>query len=400
MTINAQEYFTQVHADKIGTLKVHPTEKWDSSPVIKLNSDETIRISFDLLTINPEYMTYRIIHCNSDWKQSSLSEFEYMTGVQNNQVSDYANSFLTQPDYVNYQLQIPNNLNQLTVSGNYAVEVFDEQGDLVLDACFSVVEPLLKVNMQVSSITDKGFNNRYQAVSFEILYGNEVRTPSQDLKVFVKQNNRRDNQAANVKHISLQGNKAVYDHNPALIFDAGNEYRYFEMTTVQYAGQNIEAIEFHPPFYHIILRPDVLRSNRSYLFYNDLNGYVYIHNRKYDDSDLESDYRIVHFYIPCDKPFVEDVYILSEAFNFNLNSRSRMEYSLQDKGYIKSALLKEGYYNYLYVTQKDARSPGSTALTEGNFYETENEYQVLVYLRSFGTQYDRLVGVQTVKFGQ
>jgi hypothetical protein len=75
-----------------------------------------------------------------------------------------------------------------------------------------------------------------------------------------------------------------------------------------------------------------------------------------------------------------------------------MEYSPADKGYIKSVLLKEGYYNYLYVTQKDNQSPASPALIEGNYYQTENEYRVLVYFRPMGGRYDTLIGTQTVQF--
>lgn len=37
------------------------------------------------------------------------------------------------------------------------------------------------------------------------------------------------------------------------------------------------------------------------------------------------------------------------------------------------------------------------AQAEGNFYETENEYLILVYHRAFGERYDRLIGMQQVK---
>jgi hypothetical protein len=116
------------------------------------------------------------------------------------------------------------------------------------------------------------------------------------------------------------------------------------------------------------------------------------------DYDYEADYRIVHFFLPSEKPFAEDIYILSEVFNNILDERSKMEYSPQDAGYIKTVPLKEGYYNYLYVSQKNDASSANTALIEGNFYQTENEYRVLVYFHPQGGKYDKLIGTQTIQF--
>ena len=54
-------------------------------------------------------------------------------------------------------------------------------------------------------------------------------------------------------------------------------------------------------------------------------------------------------------------------------------------------LLKQGLYNYRYVTRDNSGRP-VTADLEGNFYETENEYSVYVYHRAFGERYDKLIG--------
>jgi hypothetical protein len=294
---------------------------------------------------------------------------------------------------------IPNEKVNLKVSGNYVVQILSgNNSQPVINACFSVIETQTEIQMQVSPVTDKGANTRYQAVSFEVSYGNDIRSPLQDLKVYVFQNNRIDNAAALVKPLNLQNKKAVYDHSPALIFEAGNEYRAFEMTTTRYAGMRIETVEFFAPYYHTTLQPDILRSNRAYLFTEDINGRTFIRNNEAEDSDIEADYQFVHFYIPCETPLPENVYILSEAFNNNIDARSQMEYSTADKGYIKSVLLKEGYYNYLYVNRKNNSLPASASSVEGNYYQTENEYRVMVYARPTGWRYDKLIGVQTVQF--
>lgn len=394
----AQTYRTETFSSRVQTLKVAVAENWELSPIIQLNPSRPVEITFDVLGASPEYLTYRVIHCNADWTPSQLTESEYMQGLQNNPLNNYENSFNTKMDYVHYLLNIPNDDLNLLVSGNYVVQVFSESGELpILNACFSVVEPQAGIEMTISSNTDKGSNSIYQAVSFEISYGNEIQSPVQDLKVYVSQNNRLDNEARLVKPLSIHSRRAVYDHNPALIFEAGNEYRSFEMTTTQYTGLNIEAIEYHSPYYHSILAPDFRRNNRIYSYYEDINGKVFIRNQDAYDSNIEADYQFVHFYLPCEKPLIDDVYILSDAFHHILDSRSQMEYSERDQGYVKTVLLKEGYYSYLYVTNRTSSLPGSTTLVEGNFYQTENEYRVMVYSRTIGMRYDRLIGMETLQ---
>ena len=394
-----RKFKTGAFSDLVKSLQVGVMDKPLAAPVIELEGGRLIEISFDVLEPEPHPYTYTVSHCNADWTPSQLIQSEYMNGFQHRIIEDYAVSFNTTMNYVNYRLTFPNEDVYLKVSGNYVIQVFPENSDKpILHACFSVVEPTIPVSMQVTSQTDKGMNNFYQQVSFTISYGNEVKTPTQDLKVYVQQNNRIDNEAVLVKPLIVQSNRLVFDHNPALIFEAGNEYRNFEMITHQYLGLNIESIAFHAPYYHTVLTPDFIRSQRPYSFTEDINGGFVVRTLSGVDFSYEADYQIVHFYLPCEKPLAEKVYILGEAFNNLLDARSQMDYSAEDKGYVKTALLKEGYYNYLYVTRKDDQSPGSAAAIEGNFYQTENEYRVMVYFRPPGGRYDRLVGVQTIQF--
>jgi len=398
--IQAQRFRTSSFSDAVRTLRVLSVDKWDAMPVIELGSSDRIEINFDVMDPAPGAYTYTITHCNADWTPSDLIQSEYMNGFQNRFVNDFATSFNTTVNYVNYLLTLPNEDITLKISGNYAVQVFPENSNVpILCACFSVVEKKSDIAMQVDTRTDRGMNNFFQQVNLTLNYNSsEVRNPARDLMVYVRQNNRTDNQTALVSPLRILGSQAVFEHIPALIFDAGNEYRAFEMTTRRSNGLNIESIKFYSPYFHVFLFSDRIRAGRPYFFTQDINGRVFIRTLMGDNSDTMGDYYIVHFFLACDSPFPENVYILSEAFNNILDDRSKMDYSPQDGGYVKSVLLKEGYYNYLYLTRKDARSPGSTASIEGNFFQTENEYQVWVYFRRPGDRYDQLIGAQTVQF--
>ena len=59
--------------------------------------------------------------------------------------------------------------------------------------------------------------------------------------------------------------------------------------------------------------------------------------------------------------------------------------------YEKDIKLKQGFYNYKYVLV-NAQGELEEGVISGDYYETENNYKVLVYYRDLGARYDRIVG--------
>lgn len=398
----ANVYQSEIFSSKIKTLRIQKPDDWLSAPVIGLEDGSEIEISFDELGAHPSHYVYDLIHCNADWTRSQLIQSEYMSGFSHTLVDEYTNSFNTVMDYVNYKIYFPNPNTTMKVSGNYVVLVYDEN-DLktpVLTACFSVVEPETDINMSVTTNTDIDFNKAHQQVEFNIQHNLKMNSPIQELKVYVTQNNRRDNMAKLVEPLNIQNKNLVYAHNKKLIFEAGNEYRRFEIITNRYNGINIEHIEYHSPYYHAIIYPDQIRANRNYSYDEDINGRFYIRNSDAVDYDFEADYNFVHFTLPCEKPFPYEVYMLSDIYNNELNDKSKLKYNIQNQAYEADLILKQGQYNYMYVTKKESSesAPASTALIEGNYFQTENEYTLYVYHRPFGGRFDKLIGTKTVRY--
>ena len=395
INVSAQKIFrTDVFTPTIKTLQLKVNDDWLLPPVINLGSGDYIEISFDELSARQTRYTYSVIHCNADWTKSNLNTVEYMTGFQDQLINDYETSFNTTMDYMHYKLYFPNDDMQFLASGNYVVLISEEgyEDKPVLAACFSVVEQQLKTQMSVTSNTDRDFNQSHQQLSLTVNYASNIFSTMQDFKIYALQNNRRDNMVLVSSPSSMQQGKIVYEHNRNLIFEAGNEYRRFETVSTQYNGMNVQLIRFYAPYFHETLYPDELRSRKSYLYDEDQNGKFYIRSNDASNYDIESDYVFVHFTLFCERPFLEDIYILSEAFNNLLDERSKMTYNYEDKCYEKAVLLKQGLYNYLYVSKKDNKA--TTGLVEGNYYQTENEYMILVYYRPPGGRYDKLTGMQ------
>ncbi len=71
-----------------------------------------------------------------------------------------------------------------------------------------------------------------------------------------------------------------------------------------------------------------------------------------------------------------------------------MKYNAEQGVYETTLFLKQGYYDYMYVTidHDDPKRAASFAETEGNLWESENEYMILVYYRPLAGRADELIG--------
>ena len=54
--------------------------------------------------------------------------------------------------------------------------------------------------------------------------------------------------------------------------------------------------------------------------------------------------------------------------------------------------LKQGYYNYTYIAV-DKNNPLQRRDLEGDYWETENSYTILMYYKSFTDRADQLIGI-------
>lgn len=377
------------------TIQVQVEDNQLAPPIITLGEANRIVISFDHLAEDVTYLQYSIIHCDADWRPSQLSELEYMDGMNTNNIEDYAFSTNTFAHYVNYRITLPNDDVQLTKSGNYVVLVYPEfePENVVVQACFSISEQSVNVAASASSRTDIGYNTEYQQVDVTVSHPYyQIGDPFNDLKVQVSQNSRYDNEVLVTKPLRAMNDVIYYEHNRDLIFQAGNEYRRFEMVSIRYAGMGIADLQYFEPYYHAFLATDYPRYGSSYFFDRTQYGRYVIRESNASDSDLEADYFVVHFTLDEDRLRGGNVYIGGALTGHLFDENSLMQYNEETQQYERVLFLKQGAYNYMYLFLPDGSNTATTAPTEGNYYETINEYLVKVYHRPPGSRYDRLIG--------
>ena len=398
--LHSQAYRTRNISSTIHTIEVHLNGNANLNPVLTKGTNDFIRIGFDQISDYPnERLRYRIFHCDALWNKSNdISEIDYLDGFNDNFIDDYAPSINTTVEYTHFNLEIPNRDVKVKYSGNYVVEVYSEKEPdaVLLTACFSVIEPLVSVGATVFSNTDIDTNKSHQQLSFTIQHPNlNIRDVSTDIKVFVLQNNRLDTERKQIKPSYIYPGKLVYEHNRDLIFEAGNEYRRFETSSHRYNGLNVAHIEYRRPDYLMFISPDKIRADRSYSYDQDQNGRYFVRTNESEYSETEADYFLTIFTLELDEPITDNIYINGDFTNNTFSDKYKLEYDVEEKVYRIPLLLKQGLYNYQYLTK--AGKGFSTSKIEGNYHEAENEYTILVYHRPVGQRYDSLIGVQNIQ---
>lgn len=372
----------------------------------------TLQISFDELSHDVRQYSYTVLHLNHDWTPSDISSYEYIEGFTTSDVIDYEHSMNTQQAYTHYWFDFPNADMQLVASGNYVLIIY-EDGDIenvVATVCFSVVEPLVGIDVNIRSNTDIEFNGRYQQLDVDVHTKNLNVRDAQDVKVVVRQNARIDNSVLLTKPTFVEPNRLRYINQRSLIFEGGNEFRHFDTYSVYYAGYHVDKIRYSQGEYHALLDMDEVRGTMldgvskegaTYLSDQDANGQFVVNCEKTDYVDTEAEYMWVHFCLPVSQTLMDArMFIGGDLFYNQFTAANMMHYDASQGCYFLRAYLKQGGYNYMYYAVRssdqlqshDSQVSASTLPVEGSHWQTMNEYTVDVYYRPFGGRYDRLVG--------
>jgi hypothetical protein len=394
-------YQNSVYREEIKSVQLFREGNELSNPVYELGGEAQLVLKFDDLSEDAKNYSYTLIHCDANWNESYIQQNEYLTGFPDNPMSDYALSFNTTVKFVNYQLRIPNEECSPKYSGNYALVVFEDNNreNLVLIQRFFVVEPLVRIEGLVKKATFDPFNGENQEVDFKV-YHERLRllNPRDDIKIVLMQNRRWDNAILGLKPSFIRDGVLDYDYNKENVFPGGNEFRYFDMRTKRYSGENVREIKFIRPYYHVTLLPDAIRSNKKYSTYKEMNGNFVIESQdRVTDIDTECDYMFVHFFLPLESQLVGgSVNVFGALTGWNANKTNEMKWNFMSAGFELTMLLKQGYYNYQYVYVADGAKKADSVNLEGSHFLTENDYQIFAYYRDQAGRYDRLVGFVTL----
>ena len=397
------EVITEYKDKNIKTVLIHNVENELLDPIIRLNSNDVLKLSFDEIENDVKNYTYSFIHCDSDWNKSDLLPLDYIEGFTENYIENFSYSFNTNINYVHYECLFPNENFKFLLSGNYILIVQNESNQkTVLKRKIIVYENIVEVKASIKRATFANEIESKQEIDFEVFFSNiNTNNPMDEIKIIIQQNDDWNNTKTNIKPTFIRQYSLEYNYDKEINFSGGNEYRDFNTSNLRFFSKNIDTIytkknKNYNNFFHIVeLKKDIKQSNKPYFENYDLNGKLIVQKDNSYSPANEAEYVIVKFNLSSSGLNTnEDIYIYGNLSDWGISSDFLLDYNHKTKNFEKEVLLKQGYYNYKYVTLKGNKI--SSDLIEGNHYETNNEYTIYVYYKSPWERHERLVGVEKI----
>jgi Domain of unknown function (DUF5103) len=393
-----------VYTPNIYSVKLFLKGNQMSYPVLTLTGNDQLDLEFDDLDgdVKNYYYTYQL--CNADWTPVQVSTFDYINGFAQSQITNYRFSSVSLIHYTHYHIILPENNSRLTLSGNYILKVYlnNDETKIAFTKRLLVVQTLVSISAQILPPMNPQFSGAYQKLQFTVnSKALSISNPFQQLHVVILQNNRWDNAIYMGNPSFFSGNNFVYNSDDVPLFPGGNQWRWLDLQSFRYQSDRIAHVDYLKNGFEITAKPDKDRSGQAYYYYADNNGQFYIQTTDDVNPNWQGDYGRVRFiYVPPDNVPIEgkDLYFLGEFSGYKLNDLTRMTFNPSSGAYEGFALMKMGYYNYAYVTLNsgDPHAAPSFEMTEGNHFETENNYDILVYYRPLGGRSDQLVGIYSM----
>jgi hypothetical protein len=383
------------YEDLVGAVQIIPFKGQEASilenPIIGINDNQSLNLTFDLITENFEYLGVKIYHCNRNWQKSMLRDMEFIDDINTFRITDFDFSLNTNTPYINYRFEIP----KPSISGNYIVSVFRRGNpkDILFNRKFMVVHNKSSIEQLVRVSTTVSKRDENQQIDFKVNYGNiQVNNPTQDITIVLLQNHRWQDARMNLTPSLIRPNDNYMEYrllNLENNFPGWNEFRFFDIRTLNVTGRNVQNISTPTNgTTNVLLGVDSQRGIVYTQNLRDINGNFIIQNTDPGDVPLNADYANVTFILKSDE-YNGRVYVGGRFNNWNLTDENVMKYNSSNGTYQTTIFLKQGYYDYHYVVDAIDTAPYEL---ERSHFQTENDYEIFIYYRKPGNINDELIG--------
>jgi len=394
-----------VYSPRIKTVLLYPVGNQLAMPVIQLGAVGALELHFDDLDANVKYYSYTYQLCNADWTPAMLSQFDFIRGFSQQRLTTYRLSSVAYTRYTHYQATLPEQNCVPIRSGNYILKVFlnGDTTKLIFTKRMMVVKEASAISAQIQQPFNGQIFRTHQKLQFKVALNEQLNVVNQfqQIHVVIMQNNRWDNAVTNIRPSFFSRNTLEYNTENDAVFPAGKEWRWLDIRSFRFQSDRIQSAKYSTAATDIIVKPDADRSPQRFNFFRDNNGMFTIETTENVNPMWQTDYATVHFsFVPANKSTFpdKDVFMVGQLTGYNLDDSAKMIYNTATGAYERSLFLKQGYYDYCYATidHNDKKRIPSFEFTEGNYWETENNYTILVYYRQLAGRADELVGIATV----
>jgi Domain of unknown function (DUF5103) len=401
-SIYGQRLPDEVFMKNISTIKFNMFGDPLSYPIISLRGDDKLELHFDDMDGGVKYYYYTLELRNADWSIAQLGYFDYVKGFTQERISTYRLSSAVYTRYTHYQVMLPDRNLMPVKSGNYVLKVFlnGDTSQLAFTRRLLVVDNRLGVSAQIRQPFAQQYFRTYHRLLVQVsTKGIDVRYPQQQVKLNILQNYRWDNEIRNIQPTYIRPEMLEFVNEQEMVFPGMREWRWLNIRSFRLLGDRIASQQNTDSSYSLFVKEEKTMVGSPYYFYRDYNGRFMNETIERVNPFWEAEYANVHFSFepPGKIPFHNmDLFVFGEITNYGKSPGARMIFNQEKGKYETDLFLKQGYYDYVYALNDRKSQEFTTDKTEGNLWETEDTYLVLVYYRQLGGRYDELLGISRV----
>lgn len=384
------------YLEQIKTVQLYPLGQENGFPIIHLNKEEKLVLTFDDLRAGVRDYFMRIQHCNADWTPSGLSPFDYVSEYNEYHIVSTEQALGTLQPYTHYQAIFPNEYLQPKIGGNYLLNIYEgeAQHKPVLSRRFYVVNN--------NGITEAKFvpsrkierENTYQKLNVDFTTTLAIPNVSRDLQVHVFQNKRPDNMQIGRQPTFIEGSTFKYQEVNTFNFIANNTFRSIDIRSINGSTATVERLE-KDSIFTLYLFPDNNEFPPYQTSIKSNNSSYYTLNLENDRSNIPADYVNVIFSLKTSSKIEGNIYLVGEFNDFTKSIKNKLVYHPIQNIWQTTQQLKQDVYDYTYIVEDEKSAIiGGPLLRDSD--SIDNNYQILVYLRKNGTFWDEIIDYTTI----
>jgi hypothetical protein len=394
--------FEKVRVPNIRTIQLFPQGNQLAYPVYSLQKGGRLALEFDDMDGGFKNYYYTFQLCDYQWKPSTLTAFDYIKGFTQQKISNYRFSTIAFKRYTHYQVLFPESNMLPTRSGNYLLKVFldGDTNKTVFTKPFLVLDSKAGISAQIVQPFTPQKYNTHQRIRFTAnIKDINSFSPAQQVKAVILQNNRWDQAQISVPPTYVRGNSLEYNSEQVGVFSGGKEWRWLDLRSFRLLSERVAEGKYGPDTAAFILKTDQDRSGVRYIYYSDFNGMYMLENWDNVNPFWQSDYARIRFSFQTNEggPFRgKDLYLIGGFTDYQMLEKWKMKYDAEADLYWLDVPMKQGFYNYSYLLV-DKTDPSNRQHLDGDYWETENQYTILLYYKSLSDRNDQLIGITTIR---
>lgn len=375
----------------IQSIRLHPRGNPNGAPIIQLDSQTQLVLSFDYLGKQSRQFRVEVTHRTQEWRRSAISPSTYLDSFSRAYIQNAKSSISQRPSYRHVEYHFPGNNLRPAVSGNYLLEIYDyDTGKLLFSLPFFVAEDKGTLESRVETLFARRDDGRpLSQLNSTYRYPDFVEFPQFDLSMSFVQNR-------------FWGRMRIPDHLDTITpgqlrgrlgreqaFVGNYEFKTIDLRSFTPDGHNI--LEYQPgqtpPT--VILRRDLQHLDAKPRPYPLSHFGVPL-------DDRSSDYAQVQFRLETASSVSpeSEIYLVGNFNNWMINDLNKMHYNPTTGLWTGSALIKQGEYAYKYVQLRNHQIY-DLALDQ-SFLSAQQEYLTFVYFEDPDKNFDRLLKVNRI----